>query len=158
VRSLVFTRSAPAWLDLPIRAFEGGVAGHVACRIADEVIDSTFWGRGVRSQPYDQWAHGRIIVADIPVDMPAGRAADEWLTRQIGKRYDLTGALGFLAWRDWSTDESWYCSELAAAWLQAGGLAVPATRHARVGVRLVHDIAHALHLGRQSSLPQWDAL
>ena len=144
MRSLVFTRSAPAWLDLPIRAFEGGVAGHVACRIADEVIDSTFWGRGVRSQPYDQWAHGRIIVADIPVDMPAGRAADEWLTRQIGKRYDLTGVLGFLAWRDWSTDESWYCSELAAMWLMMGGVyPLLASRPSRVGVRLIHEIAHA---------------
>ena len=144
MRSLVFTRSDPAWLDLPIRAFEGGIAGHVACRIADEVIDSTFWGRGVRSQPYDQWAHGRIIVADIPVDMPAGRAADEWLTRQIGKPYDLTGVLGFLAWRDWSTDESWYCSELAAMWLMMGGVyPLLASRPSRVGVRLIHEIAHA---------------
>lgn len=150
MRSLIFTRSHEPLLDLPIRAFEGGTAGHVACRVDDLVVDSTFWQGGVQVHSFDEWSQGRLLVSEIPVEMPDAVSADRWLLEQVDKKYDWTALVGFTFWRDWSDDSKWYCSELAAAWLMAGGVApLLATRRARVGVRLIQEIAHSRAAGRR---------
>lgn len=142
-RSLVFTRAIPSWQDLPIRAFEGGTAGHVGCRIGESVVHSAFWQGGVREHSFDEFMHGRHLVLEIPVEMDEPDVADEWLADQIGKPYDWTAILGFLIWRGgWAAKESWYCSELCGMWLVKGG-ATLATDHRRLGVRLLMEIAYA---------------
>lgn len=150
MRSLIFTRARRPLLDLPIRAFEGGTAGHVGCVLGNQVVDATFAQGGVRLHALDQWQAHRIVVAQVPVDMPNPATADDWLLEQVGRPYDWTALLGFLAWRDWADDHAWYCSELAAAWLIVGGVdPLLATRRSRIGVRLLHEVAHALALARR---------
>lgn len=143
-RSLIFTRTRRAMLDLPIRAFEGSDASHVGCRIDDQVIDSAFAQGGVLEHDYDAWIGRREVVAEVPVELVPGAAelADRWLRSQIGKPYDWSAIVGFLAWRDWNEPDSWYCSELAAAWCRAGGWSL-ASAYKRVGVRLSLEVAHA---------------
>lgn len=139
---LLFTTSS-TFADAAIRAFDGGRAGHVAVQIGeDAVIDSTFLGGGVRLQPLETFLRGRRLVHAIDVTLPDEPAARVFLADQIGKGYDWTALVGFLAWRDWAEPDSWYCSELAAAALLAGGWTL-ADRHSRVGVRLLREVGHA---------------
>lgn len=44
----------------------------------------------------------------------------EFAKKQIGKKYDFTGILGFGFRRgNWQDDDSWFCSELGAAAIQS---------------------------------------
>jgi len=45
-----------------------------------------------------------------------------FLWGQVGKPYDYRCILGFLFDRDWHEDDSWICSELQMAALQAGSI------------------------------------
>lgn len=63
---------------------------------------------------YSKWC-----VVDVPV--PNEKAAIEYLLLQVGKPYDLTALIGLLIHRDWAQDTDWWCSELAAAGVEAGG-------------------------------------
>ena len=72
---------------------------------------------------------------------PTFRLSMAWLHTWFGL------VLGFVLWRDWSDDDRWYCSELAGAYLLAGG-ATLAGRHRRLGVRLLHEVTHARLMGR----------
>lgn len=66
-------------------------------------------------------------IADIPLH-DEGKAA-EFLRLQLGKRYDWRALFGF--WRrnrDWGRPQEWFCSELVAAAVNAGGGSVPMFR------------------------------
>ena len=41
---------------------------------------------------------------------------------QVGKPYDETAILAFALNRDWRETDAWFCSELAAAALEAAGV------------------------------------
>lgn len=66
------------------------------------------------------------IVKTMVYDVPNAKEGMEWLRLQIGKRYDLKGAigLGITPTRDWSEDDEWNCYELIAATLKYSGLNV----------------------------------
>ncbi len=53
----------------------------------------------------------------------------KFLQAQIGKPYDKTAIWGFAAGRNWRADDSWFCSEVQTAAIEASGklpvLAVP---------------------------------
>ena len=49
----------------------------------------------------------------------------DFLTKQMGKPYDSTAIWGFAAGRNWRETDSWFCSELGAASIEAAK-AVPA--------------------------------
>lgn len=79
------------------------------------------------------------VRATTPADVIISHSAHEWRQiaapdeaaawaygqAQIGKLYDIGGiiALPFQR-RDWQSDGRWFCSELVAAMLAAGGLAL----------------------------------
>lgn len=46
----------------------------------------------------------------------------EFANDQIGKPYDETAILAFAANRDWRNPDSWFCSEMGAAALEASGI------------------------------------
>lgn len=48
-----------------------------------------------------------------------------FLKSQIGKPYDKTAIWGFVIGRDWRDKDSWICSELQAAALEAAGIVPP---------------------------------
>lgn len=56
--------------------------------------------------------------------IPTPNEADgtQFLRDQLGKPYDWLGALGLAFHRDWQEDDAWWCSELAAAAVQAAGM------------------------------------
>jgi len=49
----------------------------------------------------------------------------EFITNQIGKEYDEEGIMGFVAGRNWRKPDTWFCSELVAAGLEAAGFLLP---------------------------------
>lgn len=139
----IFTTS-PALGSALIRAREGGTASHVGLVVGDRVIDATWTHGGVRAWWLDQWVtmENRRVVEDIEFPVPNPEAAHAFLNAQIGKGYDLSFVLGFLAWRDWSDPDLWACSELAMAAVLAGGRSL-SDRHPRMGVRLTREIFRA---------------
>ena len=144
---LIFVRSRKPWLDLPIRAFEGGDAGHVAVQIDGEIVDTTLSQRGVKRQPREDFLARYDVVDEVPVVLPNPRVANDWLRRQVGKPYDWTAIAGFVLWRDWQDEDRWYCSELAASWMREGGARM-AEQYRRIGVRLIHEVSYARAAGR----------
>jgi uncharacterized protein YycO len=147
MRSLIFTRAESSLADLTIMAFEGGTASHVGIKIGEYVIDSAMMQGGVRRHTVEDFMRGRIAVDEVQLYLPNPDAADAWINKQIGKPYDWSALLGFLAWRDWSDDERWYCSELGGGYMLAGG-ATFASRYKRMGVRLLHEASHHRWMGR----------
>jgi uncharacterized protein YycO len=79
---------------------------------------------GVRCNSVERAMEGCKEVASVEYDVPNADAAYEFLNRQLGKPYDWRAAmgLGLLPGREWTEDDSWYCYELAAGALRAGGL------------------------------------
>ena len=147
---LIFTRSTNPLADVLIRAFEGGSAGHVGIAMDEGGVIHATLRDGVHAQTMAEFLAHRTVVQEIPLALPNQPAADQWLRAQLLKPYDWTALLGFLAWRDWSDDDAWYCSELAAAWMLHGGASL-AGRHKRVGVRLLQEIAYARAAGRMGA-------
>lgn len=143
-RSLVFTKNKNPMLDLPIRAFEGGTASHVGCRVGDQVIDTSLSQGGVRLHEWERWQHKYELVCEVPVtfDPELAGQADQWLYAQIGKPYDWTAIVGFALMRDWSEEDWWFCSEIGASWCLQGGWRF-ASRYSRLGVRLLLEVAYA---------------
>jgi hypothetical protein len=73
---------------------------------------------GVRVRPpnYETWKER--VVLKLPVRPAQERRFYDFLNVQIGKPYDKTAILGFVAGRDWREQDSWICSELQAAALE----------------------------------------
>lgn len=127
--------------SLAIRAFEGGQASHCGVVDGDHVIDASFL-TGVVRTPINEWMKGRTLIDDIRIEVPDDTAAMGLLRSQIGKSYDYFALVGFVFWRDWSSDRAWYCSELIMRGIVEGGLTL-ADRHRRIGVRMLREVAHA---------------
>lgn len=146
---LIFVRSPKGLRSLgsrAIQAFEGGEAGHVGALMADDaglrfVVDANAQ-TGVDMTPEHLWLARYEVVDRIDVPLPDEEAGIRFLLAQLWKPYDWSAILGFVGLRDWQSPNRWYCSELCAAAMMAGGLTM-ADRTARVGVRLLREIAHA---------------
>lgn len=85
------------------------------------VIEAIF-PAGVVDRPIAEFAKGKtqMILTWVNVDDPA--AALRAARSQVGKRYDLSGAIGAGLNHDWQNPAAWYCSELDTMAIQAGGL------------------------------------
>ncbi len=133
---------------LAISAFEGGLASHVGISVPDHqgegeaIIDTSLKHGGVRAWHPADWHARYELVQRITVPLPDEAAGHAFLQDQLYKPYDWTALVGFVMWRDWSSSRAWYCSELAAAAMMAGGLTL-ADRQRRIGVRLLREVAHA---------------
>jgi hypothetical protein len=148
--SLIFTRSRQAWLDLPIRAWEGDDAGHVGVCVDGLVVDATL-RHGVQPWPYEAFVRNRIVVQQLHIE-PASDDAEAdalvWLMGRVGRRYDLRGILGFPLLRDMDDPERDWCSELAAGWFtRHTGTPLPG-RTGRRGVRVLRWMAQGYSTGR----------
>lgn len=103
-----------------IRLATWGEFSHVALVDGSQVVEAVFNG-GVRADDLNA-AIGRAsrwAIVEYDHCNPSGmiRAARS----QIGKPYDMTGALGLGVHRDWQQDDAWWCSELVPwAAAQAG--------------------------------------
>lgn len=124
-----------------IRMFEGGEASHVGIDVGDCIIDSTLL-HGTTCRSHVEFIRRRTLIDTIDVPLPDEAAAITFLREQVGRPYDWTAIIGFMLFRDWSYDDRWYCSELAATAMLRGGLTI-ADRGRRFGVRICSEVAHA---------------
>jgi len=96
---------------------------HVEFCFGDTVIGSSGHYGGVAEHSLD-WLIANTIHHEIcNIDVPYPDLLEEFVRAQLGMRYDYSAlyALPFID-RDWSTPGQWFCSELIAAGVQAGGV------------------------------------
>ena len=99
---------------------------------------------GVRVRPADYLAScGGTSVIRVSFDATPQQAQAfyDFAHAQVGKPYDTRGILAFIFGRNWRDDRAWFCSELAAAALEAAGivrrLSSPANKITPAGLLLV---------------------
>lgn len=122
----------------------------------------------IRWLTFSQWSHvallmdnGDVIEATWPKVRKSNikefvRAHPDFVIRyldgdedrvlsQIGKDYDISGLFMFLnPWRDWTTDDKWFCSELIA---YATGLFTENSRVSPQMLYLVSKSTPSTHIG-----------
>ena len=139
---LLFVRSE-GLASLGIRRFEGGESSHVGIALDDNTVIDATMKYGVTNRSFSSFMDNRTLVDDITFPLTNETNAINFAKSMIGATYDWTALVGFVGWRDLSRDDRWYCSELAAASMAAGGYQL-ADRTKRITVRLVREIAKAL--------------
>jgi len=85
------------------------------------VIDARLFG-GVRHRSLDELLRTSSAVEWRAVALDDEAAALAFARAQIGKRYDWSAIVGFILRAGWADVDKWFCSELAEACIQAGGL------------------------------------
>jgi uncharacterized protein YycO len=80
---------------------------------------------GVQIRPPDYVRFSRRVVFEMPVTSDQDEAFHTFLRQQLGKPYDKAAIWGFLFNRNWREPDSWICSELQAASLEAAGIIPP---------------------------------
>lgn len=122
-----------------IRAFDHGAFSHV------DAIDeaSNLWGArsdvdagipaGVQCRPPGYAVFSVIKHVTLATTPECGAAFWAFVKSQTGKPYDASAILAFALDRDWRKADSWFCSEILAAALEAAGyfsytLAAPANK------------------------------
>lgn len=78
-------------------------------------------GVAVKPIGYDAATRTRELAVELPMAADAETAFRAFLDAQLGKPYDITAVAGLAIGRDWRTSDSWFCSELQAAALEACG-------------------------------------
>jgi uncharacterized protein YycO len=114
---LLFLRRNTAACYL-IRAATWSSWSHVACVFGSVAYEAKA-KCGVRTVHINSVLDGAAdhAWAESPCNTEAAR---RFLDAQVGKPYDWTAVAGIMLHRDWQEDDSWFCSELAAAASRAG--------------------------------------
>jgi uncharacterized protein YycO len=102
-----------------IRAVTWSDWSHVCVIDGGEVIEAVY--PCVKATPLAEVlaSHSSFAIVEIPCDEAA---AIRFLRGQIGKDYDTEGMIGIGIHRNWQEDDAWWCSELVAAAIAAGGV------------------------------------
>lgn len=121
-----------------IQWFDHGRYSHVDSVMPDGSLlgsrNDTVWGiaSGVQMRPAHYVDGCEILRVDLPCDESTCAAYYEYLHSQLGKPYDETAILAFVAGRDWEESDSWFCSELCAHAMVVSGfwheLSAPANK------------------------------
>lgn len=77
---------------------------------------------GVQLRPVRYDTFPKRVTFSIPVTSDQRTAWLSFLRDQTGKPYDWAAIAGFVTDRDWRERDSWICSELQAAALEAAGI------------------------------------
>jgi uncharacterized protein YycO len=124
-------------MPLDILAFEGlslpsklimkrtwGDYSHVAIMNSAFRIFEAIFNEGVVVNPINATPHTKgTPVSVFKVDAKYDEAAVlDFLHRQVGKKYDIRGLIGFAVAKDYQNPRDWFCSELVMAAFAAGGL------------------------------------
>ena len=87
------------------------------------VVEARMTGGVVVSFLDEFKSRGQWVIIDIPLNDE--QAAHDFLDKQIGKGYDVSGLFAYLFnKRSWQTEHKWYCSELVAAAAEIGGSSI----------------------------------
>lgn len=95
--------------------------------IAGGTVIESVEGHGVRALPADRFAQdraeGRISVYAIPtLTTTQARAVRDYMTTEIGRKYDWRAVFKFITRRTHGSDDRWFCSELVFAAFQHAGV------------------------------------
>ncbi len=107
-----------------IRVGEYGFwASHAEAVMPDGTLLGAHYDGGVmaRDKGYDAEKVERELLVDLPCDKATEQKFLDFLRGQLGKPYDLRAIVALVAERDWRQPDSWFCSELQAAALEACG-------------------------------------
>ena len=107
-----------------IRVGEYGFwASHAEALMPDGTLLGAHYDGGVQARPkgYDAAIMQRELYVSLPCASSVETAFLDFLRGQLGKPYDLAAIAGLVAQRDWRSPDSWFCSELIAAALEASG-------------------------------------
>ena len=113
-----------------------------------EVVDTTFMLGGVvrRSLAEVVRPASAQLVVDCP--LPNEGAATAFLLDQLGKDYDWRSGWGFaIGNAAWYDPSDWFCFELVAAQMRAGGLRLPFMENLERVTAV--DLLRAAHTARQ---------
>lgn len=105
-----------------IREFEHGWASHVDTVLPDNRLLGARHLGGVQIREADYARFSRVQRLELPTTEAIAAVYSAFLTSQLGKPYDLTAVVSFAVGRTWRELDSWFCSELVAAGLEASGL------------------------------------
>jgi len=119
--SLQFVRGTQLDSKL-IEWFGGGpLFSHVDTVLEDGTLLGSRMEGGVQIRQAGYFGDLKTLRIDLECsDLATGRYI-EFVKSQLGKPYDGTGILAFVAGRDWQEDDSWFCSELVASGLEKCG-------------------------------------
>lgn len=120
------------WLSNAIRFGErDGWATHAEAVMPDGSLLGAHLAGGVQIRPagYDKATMTREAIIELwlapnnvfAVEDAMTRTAWDFLNAQVGKPYDTTAIAGLALDRDWRETDSWFCSELMTAALEACG-------------------------------------
>ena len=84
--------------------------------------DNVGGGSGVRVRPPDYAPFARKCRLRREAAPEQERRFYAFLRAQVGKPYDSTAIVGFVAGRDWRDPSAWFCAELAMAAVEHAGL------------------------------------
>lgn len=105
----------PGIVSRAIRWLTHSWCSHVDIVMPDGSLLGAHLQTGVLVRPagYAPFTQARIL------GLPAGKTTTDhfydFSLSQVGKPYDLTAILAFVANREWQTPDRWFCSELIAA-------------------------------------------
>lgn len=107
-----------------IRAAEYGFwCSHVEAVMRDGTLLGAHAAGGVMERPrdYDTGEFSREQFVDLRSSPEMEDTFEAFLRAQVGRPYDFSAILAFVARRDWQEPDSWFCSELQAAALVTCG-------------------------------------
>lgn len=138
-----------------IRWFTWSAWSHVAVTFdGHTIIDATLKHGGVKLHGWREFMDEYPDRMLVNVALPDEEAAHAWLLAQLGKRYDWTALVGLvMRSRRWADPSAWFCSELVAAAIAAGGLPLFSEEVARITPRdlALINLPQLRHLGVSSS-------
>lgn len=114
-----------------IKYYDHGLYSHVDSMLPDGTLlgarDDAIEGipSGVQIRPASYVAGETVLRVTIPCTDTQQDAFYAFVRAQLGKPYDETSIAAFAVGRDWRADDSWFCSELCSAGIEASGLVPP---------------------------------
>ena len=128
--------------SLAIQWFSQGPWSHVDSVLDDGTLLGARLEGGVAIRPSTYLGAEKVGRITIPATDEQTAEYYRFIASQVGKLYDTTGIIGFVADRNWRTPDSWFCSELVAAGLEQCGffqypLYVPANKITPSGLPLL---------------------
>lgn len=94
---------------------------HVAIEV-DGIVYEALTRRGVIHRRADLFGGAWSRVETVAIAIPDADSCRLFLQDQLGKPYDWGGVFALPFRANWHNEDRWFCSELVAAALEAGGL------------------------------------
>lgn len=119
---IVFVTDNKPW-SVFIRWFTWSSYSHVALMKEDSIIEATL-KHGVVIRPFHEFIKKYKTKLICEIEDIDEKKAWSFALDQCHKSYDIGAIFGFIFRRNWTDDDSWFCSELVAASLLKGGVII----------------------------------